>query len=596
MLSTIEEIKQRLDLIDVIQEYLQLKPAGSNFKALCPFHNEKTPSLMVSPEKQIWHCFGCGKGGDLFAFIKEIEGLEFAEALKILADKAGVKIKFTEPKYQTTRNILWQLNKEMAIFWQKNLWEKKENEKVRVYLKERKLEDQTIKLFQIGYATEAWQEAVNYLKNRGYTDKEILQSGMGLLSDKSKEPYDRFRHRIIFPINDLQGNIVGFGGRIFEEGAAKVDEAKYLNSPQTAVYNKSLILYGLDKAKLEIKKRDYVIIVEGYLDLISANQAGTKNVVASSGTALTTEQLKILKRLTNNLMICFDMDEAGFRASQRGIDLALAEEFNIKVIELKDFKDPDECLRHDKNLWFQTIKEAKHFVDFYFDKTLEKLDLTRPDHKKKAASILLGVILKLSNLIEQTHYLQKLSKMINVPEEVLREIINKKIKTTKNYSLKKEETISSAKPVDKKLIICQRLLALVLKYPNYLKILIDNLEPIIISQSIFQDLYKSLVNYYNLNQQFSNKNFIVSLIEPILIDEANKLSLFGDSEFEDWEDYQIRNEIINDVNYLKKEYFTSKLMEITEAIKLSEQEKNEEQLKILAEEFNRLLREFKNLK
>lgn len=537
----------------------------------------------------------CGKGGDLFAFIQEIEGLEFAEALKILAEKAGIKLKFTEPKSQTFKNILWQINKDITDFWQKNLWQKAEFEPVRQYLRNREIKDETAKTFLLGFASDSWQEAINFLKSRDYNEKEIFQAGLSVLSEKNKEYYDRFRNRIIFPIQDLQGNIVGFGGRIFEEKNKEVADAKYLNSPQTTVYNKSLILYGLDKAKLEIKKKDYVIIVEGYFDLISAYQAGTRNIVASSGTALTFEQLRILKRYTNNLMICFDADLAGQKAAERGIDLALASEFNLKIIELKDFKDPDECIRHDKNKWFEAIKSARHFVDYYFDKTTKKLDLARADHKKKAASILLGVISRLPNLIDQTHYLQKLAKIINVPENVLREILTKKGNKFKaKYQSPEIENLN--KLIDKRLIISQRLLALVFKYPAYLKILIDNLEPAIINQVLLQELYKSMVNYYNLNQRFTTEDFIQSIREQRLIDEINKLSLLGDNEYEDWEDNLIQNEIINNINFLKKDYYTKRLQEITEAIKISEKDQDEEKLKILSEEFNKISHELRDLK
>jgi len=592
MLSTTEEIKQRLDIVDLISEYIQLKPAGANFRALCPFHNEKTPSLMVSPERQIWHCFGCGKGGDHFAFIKEIEGIEFIEALRILADKAGVKIQFREPKYQTTRNILWQLNQELADFWQKNLWEKKDNQPIRDYLKERKLNNETLKFFQIGYASADWHEAVNFLKSRGYRDKEILQAGVAQAGDQRQELFDRFRNRIIFPINDLQGNIVGFGGRIFDQGE-KTEEAKYLNSPQTEVYNKSRVLYGLSSAKVEIKKKDYVIIVEGYLDLISAYQAGTSNVVASSGTALTTDQLKILKRLTNNIMICFDMDEAGVRASQRGIDLVLASEFNVKVIILDNYKDPDECIRKDPQQWFAAIRQARHFVDFYIDRVLKNYDLTRPDHKKKAAALILEQISRLPNLIEQTHYLQKLSKLINVAEDILRQVLAKKISQKKFPPAASEPT--PFKSIDKKLLITQRLLALIFQHPGYLKVLIDNLEPAIFGPGIYQDLYKLLVNYYNLNQQLTINEFLSSLTDIILINEVNTLCLLADSEFIDWTENQLSQEIINNINFLKKDHYTNRLKELSEAIKLSEQEKNSEQLKSLTSEFNQLAKSLKDL-
>jgi len=592
-----DEIKQRIDIIDLIQEYIQLKPAGVNFKARCPFHNEKTPSFIASPEKQIWHCFGCGKGGDVFTFLQEIEGLEFAEALKILAQKAGIKLQYTEPGAQSYKNRLWKLNSEIAGFWQKNLWDNKGNQEVKDYLLQRKLSSETIKDFSLGYASADWHEATNYLKKQGYSDKEIFQAGVSAQSEKTKDFYDRFRNRIIFPIKDLQGNVVAFGGRVFEQREERgKSEAKYLNSPQTAIYNKSLVLYGLDKSKLEIKKKDYVILVEGYLDLISVYQAGTKNAVASSGTALTPEQVRILKRYTDNLMISFDADEAGRHAAQRGVEVALKEDMNIKIIELKDFKDPDECIKNDPNKWLTAIKQAKHFVDYYFDQVFNYYDLKRADHKKKAIDILLKFIAKLPNVIDQTHYLQKLAKDTDMPEEILRDLIKKK-KATPSVNIN-DETETSAKKVktDKKLIISQRVFALVIKNPNYLKVLIDNLEPDLIRSELLQGLYKLMVNYYNLNQSFDLEDFKKSLQESAYVNEVDKLTLLGENEFADWEEGSIQHELINNINYLKKDDLTARLNKITEAIKISEKDGDENRLNILSQEFNRISQELKNIK
>ena len=349
-MTPIDEIKNRLDIVEVVQGYIKLKKAGKDYKALCPFHKEKNPSFFVSPSKQIWHCFGsCGEGGDIFKFVMKIEGVEFADALRTLARKAGVVLRKQDPQVQSQRNILYQICEEASEFFQGEL---QKNNQVLEYLKNRGLKLQTIKDFKIGYASNSWDALYNHLTELGFEKDDVEKAGLLVKKEGTNKYYDRFRSRIMFPIADLNGQIVGFSGRIYGKEDEKT--AKYVNIPETLIYNKSRIIYGLDKAKLEIRKKDQAILVEGQMDLIMTHQTGTKNAVAVSGTALTPDHLQILKRYTENLVFCFDADTGGESATKRAIATAQQFDFNIKVALLpRDKKDPAEITlpkKQSKNL------------------------------------------------------------------------------------------------------------------------------------------------------------------------------------------------------------------------------------------------------
>src|SRR4030043_2178196 len=350
--SPIDEIKSRLDIVEVISSYIKLQKAGANYRAVCPFHSEKKPSFFVSPARQIWHCFGCSKGGDMFGFVKEIEGVEFGDALRILAQRAGVELKRQTKEYkefQTERERLYEICDLATRFFEKQLAESKTGKEAKQYLLDRGITKESLEKWRVGYAPDVWQGLADFLSSRNYSQEEIKKAGVGLSSEKGSF-YDRFRGRIIFPIFDLNSQVVGFGGRVFKEKDKK-EIAKYVNTPQTILYDKSRILYGLDKAKVEIRKKDFCILVEGYVDLIMVFQAGFENAVATSGTALTPLQLKTLKRYSDNLLTAFDMDVAGEAATKRGIDLAQIHGFNVKVIVLPEGMDPADLVLKDVKAW-----------------------------------------------------------------------------------------------------------------------------------------------------------------------------------------------------------------------------------------------------
>ncbi len=429
MPSPVEQIKQRLSVVDVIQSYIKLDKAGANFRARCPFHSEKTASFFVSPPREIWHCFGCGKGGDIFGFVMEMEGVEFIEALKMLAERAGIKLKTEDPRLRNERTRLLDLIKDSADFYRRELSERKE---VLEYLAGRGLQDETIQSYLLGYAPkedEGWRNLYEFLLGKGYSDEEIEKTGMAIKAEqKEKRYYDRFRGRVMFPISDFSGRIVAYSGRIFPE-TGKENAAKYINSPQTILYDKSRILYGFDKAKTEIRKKDACVIVEGQMDVLMSHQAGVLNAIAVSGVGLTPYHLDSIGRLTNNLIVCFDNDEAGLVAAGRGIDLALEKGFEVKVIVLPFGKDPADVVSKDVLAWQKAVEESRHIIDFYLHNFSEKIKDSRL-LKKKVEQVVLPYLSYIESEIEKSHWVKEIAKCLGVSEEPVWEEL-KKIKLKK---------------------------------------------------------------------------------------------------------------------------------------------------------------------
>ena len=589
MPSPVEEIKQKLDIVDLVQEYVKLNPAGSNFKAKCPFHNEKTPSFMVSPEKQIWHCFGCGDGGDHFTFVKKIEGVEFPEALRILAKRANVKLEYHNPEQHNQKTRILDLLRDLTEYWHDTLLNSSEAKFVRDYLEDRKISQETIKAFQFGYAKDSWDDAIQYLQNKGYSLREIEQAGVSKVSDK-KKTYDRMRNRLMFPIRNVHGNVIGYTGRIM---AKEFDGGKYINSPQTNVYNKSYVLYNLDLAKLDIRKQDYAILVEGNMDAVAAYQAGTKNVVAVSGTSLTDEQIKLLKRFTLNVMIAFDADVAGTKANLRGIDLAWQAGLNVKVVHLPKGKDPDDVIRQNPDKWKEALKTADNFMDYVFQVTLDELDITRVDHKKQAAKKLLTVIAKLGDSVEQSHYIKKLATILEVSEDALS-------KTLSQVKEKSKKTIASKEPVETSKIpsqdqsISERLLALLIKYPEYFEEVLQRLESEEIMFSPAKGLYKEMVIYYN-NEQNLELTGLSSNLEQSYKDYLNRLSLLIDQESAEGTAQEVQREIKELTKRLKKLFLNNKLKEVQKLIQKAETAKDSDEVNRLSEEFSTLTQKMQDL-
>lgn len=430
-MSSVDQIKSKIDIVTLISTYIKLEKAGTNFKGRCPFHNEKTPSFFVSPDRGNYYCFGCHAKGDIFTFVQEFEGLDFVGSLKVLADRAGVELEKYNTGEKTEKDRLFGVLEKAVFFYEKKL---SENLEAQEYLKGRGLLPETIKSFRIGFAPQDWRQLYEYLKEKGVSEKDMLAVGLikkkdGALSALSSF-YDTFRGRIMFPIADSSGRVVGFSGRIL---IADEKSPKYLNSPETELFNKSEILFGLDKAKKDIKLKDYSILVEGQMDLVMLHQAGLTNTVASSGTALTENHLVKLRRLSERIMMSFDADSAGFSASDRAAKIALSLGMDLKLVQMPEGKDPADLAKEDPELLKECFRNSKSIVDFYVDtllsKNLNPKDLTIEIRKK-----VLPYIAQMKEKTDQAHFIKVIMKKTFINEEALWEDLKKVGTNENNYS------------------------------------------------------------------------------------------------------------------------------------------------------------------
>lgn len=602
-----DEIKNKLDIVDIIGEYLNLKSAGSNFRGLCPFHNEKTPSLMVSPDKQIWHCFGCGKGGDILSFIMEIEGLSFIETLKLLAPRAGVVLDNKELADNSVKSKLLKILDLSSKYYNFILNSDKGNQKItseiREYLKGRGLSDSAINYWQIGYSVDSYDDLIKFLKSKNFSDLEIQLAGMSFKSEKGGY-FNRFRNRIMFPINDVNGQVIAFTARINPNIIDDKTSGKYINSPQTEVYDKSRVLFALDKAKMAVKEKDEIILVEGQMDAISVFEAGFKNVSAVSGTALTTYQLNLIKRYTKNITLAFDSDSAGENATDRGISEALKMGFNLKIVSLKDGKDPDDIVRNNPDDFKLALEQAQNIMDYYFDRELLGIDINDISQKNKAVSQILSIIIKLYNKVEQDFWLKELSQRAKVDEMFLREELQKISKNIDKtsvtaYSKKEEKSLSTSIISTWEDKLLESLMSLVLKFNDYGEYVFNNLGADFISGK-YREFYNSWLIYYNKNKKIDYAGLLEYLAEdkPEFLDLLKKIALISDFYWpEDLITHeQAKGEIIKNLLEIKKNYFKKLINEENNKLILAEKNGQEvgpimERLKNWSEELKKIISE-----
>ena len=415
-MSVIEEVKQRIDIVEVIGEHVPLTKAGRTFRALCPFHSEKHPSFFVYPERQSWHCFGaCNTGGDAFSFIMKKQGIDFGEALRILAQRTGITVPSRlEPEAgRDERERLYQVNAAAAQYFHNLLLNSADGGKARDYLAKRGLLPKTVSDFQLGFSPNSWEALKLYLVDRGYTESELVAAGL-LVEGEAGGTHDRFRNKLMFPIFDMRGRVTGFGARVLDDSLPK-----YINSPQTTVFDKSSTLYGINLATAAIRHENLAVIVEGYMDVITAHQSGFSNVVASMGTSLTEKQVGALKKLTKNMVLALDADAAGEEATLRAVGYENILNAEVKVIILPQDKDPDDVIKEDAQLWQRLQEEALPIVDYTFNIVASGLDLTTARDKSLAADKLLPIIAEIRDIVRQAHYLQKLARLVKVSERRL---------------------------------------------------------------------------------------------------------------------------------------------------------------------------------
>ncbi len=412
--STVQKIKERLAITDVIGSYIDVSKSGGSYKAKCPFHNEKTPSFFISPERGNYYCFGCGAKGDAFTFVQEFEGVDFVTALKMLADRAGVVIERFEGggAERDPKERLYEAMEEATKFFQNNIKEEKE---ALMYLKGRSLLIETLRDWRLGFAKAEWRSLKLHLRQKGFTEREILDAGLIKENEKAEESYDRFRGRIMFPIFDTAGRVNAFSGRVL----AADEEPKYLNSPDTPLFDKSKSLYGYHLAKLKIREKGFAILVEGQMDLLMSHQAGFSNTVASSGTALTTYHLEMIKRLADTIVIAYDADNAGRNATFRAWKLALAQGLLVKIVLLSNGLDPADAIGKDPNIWGEAVKNAKDVVDYFIEAM--SLEENTASKDKVLKEKLLPLIKSIGSPIDQSRALQRVSFASGVSENALRE-------------------------------------------------------------------------------------------------------------------------------------------------------------------------------
>ncbi len=412
-------VKDRVDIVELVSGYLKLEKAGNSLKGRCPFHNEKTPSFFVSPARQSFYCFGCGAKGDAFTFIEQIEGLDFRGALKLLAEKAGVELEYKKSEDKSEREKILSALEEAVKFFESRL---AENSAAREYVKGRGISEATAKAWRIGYAPAEWRALYSHLRNLGLEKDLILKAGLAKEGDKEagREPYDVFRDRVIFPLSDRNGRVIAFSGRAL----SKETEPKYLNSPDTPVFVKSEVLYGLDKAKDQIRKRNFAVLVEGQLDLVHSHQAGVGNTVASSGTAFTASHLQNLKGLSSRIILAFDGDAAGEKAAERASILGLSLGFEVKVASLPPGKDPADVAVESAEAWKNVLRNAAPAPEFFFGKIEERERDSRKLGKEIEKKIL-PIIKLVQSSIEQSHFVSMLSKRTGIKEDVFWEDLKK---------------------------------------------------------------------------------------------------------------------------------------------------------------------------
>jgi len=412
-MSVIDDVKQKIDIVEVVSQYALLKKAGRNLTALCPFHSEKHASFFVYPEQQSWHCFGaCSTGGDIFSFVMKKEGIGFGDALRLLAEKAGVAIPsgFKREEGKEEKEKLCQINDAAVQYFHNILVNSAAAEKARDYVTGRGFSQKTITDFQLGFSPNSWESLKQHLLDRGCDESMLLTAGLLVPSEDGKT-HDRFRNRLMFPIRDARGRTLGFGARALDDSLPK-----YINSPQTPLFDKSNILYGIDLALSAIRQQDMAVIVEGYIDVITAHQNGISNVLASMGTSITEKQVSTIKKLTRNLVLALDADTAGEEAMLRGIRHENTLNAEVKVMILPEGKDPDDVIREDSKTWQQLVEKALPIVDFTFEIVTSKLDLTTARDKSLAVERLLPIVAEIKDTVRQTHYLQKLARLAKMDE------------------------------------------------------------------------------------------------------------------------------------------------------------------------------------
>ncbi|MFA5084739.1 MAG: DNA primase [Candidatus Omnitrophota bacterium] len=571
----VDQIQARSDIVEVISRYIPLQKAGRNFKAPCPFHNEKTPSFVVSPDKQIYHCFGCGAGGNVFSFLMKYENLSFPEVVEMLAEKAGIQLPRFGPGKEMTglATQLYKVNELAMQFFEGCLSTGRE---ARDYLASRGVGAETVKEFRIGYSPDSWDGVLKFLSGKGIKGDIAEKAGLAITSERGGY-YDRFRKRLIFPIFDLKGRALGFGGRVLDSSLPK-----YMNSPETYVYSKGRNLYGLNRSRESIKKAGYALVVEGYLDFIIPYQSGVRNIVATLGTALTIDQIKLLKRFAGTVIMVYDPDEAGEAASLRNMDLFISEGVNVYIAELPKGFDPDGYIRKfGTEDFIKLTKSSKNLFDYKISRLSKRFDIKSAHGKASIAGEMLPTISRIENAVLRSNLVKKLAEKLSVDEDSIRQEL-RKVKpdyTMRVYNISPVEAKEDSKSAQK------MILALLLEGENFVKKIRESLSPDEFKDSSVRDVIKAVfdmsggggsINAAKLMNHFENNDAVTALIS-----ESAHLSETLDN----------KERILCDcIARIKKDNVKDVLGRLQDAIKMAHDSKDDTLMTKLVTEYTELLK------
>ncbi len=571
----IERVQSRSDIVEVISRYVPLKKAGRNFKAPCPFHHEKTPSFVVSPDKQIYHCFGCGAGGNVFSFLMKQENLQFPEAIEMLAENAGIVLprEISRGGVSEQDNRLYKINELASQFFQTNL---NNNSQAKEYLSSRGIGEDVINKFKIGFALDSWDALINFFKSKGVEADLVEKAGLAVSNGKGGY-YDRFRKRITFPIIDLKDRFLGFGARVMDSSLPK-----YINSPETPIYSKGRNLYGLNFSREAIKKEGHALIVEGYLDFLIPYQAGVHNIIATLGTALTIDQAKLLKRFAKTMVLVYDPDEAGESASLRGLDIFVSEDMNVYIAELPRGLDPDSYIRKNgADDFFKLIKSSKNMFDYKFDNLIKRFDPATTNGKTGIVNEMLPTISKVSNAVTRSEMVKKLAKSLSVDEDAVKAELKKS-----------KPDFIERKQIDKPVEIRRdakaaeiTILAILLEGGSYVDTVKNDLAPEEIRNSSVRDIINNILQLRKENREISASRLINhfgsgSQSADLISEAVSMIDSLDD-----------KDRALNDcIARIKKDNMKERLISLRETIRVAHSQNNDKRVKELVAEYDGLVK------
>ena len=579
-MDAVEDIKSRLSVEDVVGEYVELKRAGRNFKGLSPFNAERSPSFMVSPEKQIWHDFSSGRGGNMFSFVMEMEGVDFRGALEILARKAGIDLGLYQKgdgKARQQKDKAYEALELATKYYQQSLL--KNQEAFDYVVKKRKFNKQTVTDFRLGYAPNNGMAIMDFLKKRGFDEDAIKLAGLS--AQRYRGPSDMFRGRVMIPLADAQGAPIGFTARILADDP---DAPKYINTPQTVLYDKSRHVFGLHLAKDAIRRAGFVVVVEGNLDVIASHQAGFTNVVATAGTALTPQHLKALQRFTDDIRLSFDQDRAGIAAAERAISVAQGVGVQLSIITVTEGKDPDELIQKDPALWDKAIHNPQYALDWLIERYSHVYDITTAHGKRSFSDVLLQTIARLEDSVEQDHYLLKLAEMTEVSEAAMRSKL-KSLKGESTSPLKRSKTHTVEHVGNDPYMYEDQLLSLLVAYPITRRLLETETQRLVFNSPERQRVYE----YVEANPHTSLSDEIPEDLKDV--EDYVKILLFKAEELYNSFDANERLRELRDlIHKLTRKYQKEQKQELTEAIRAAESIGDEALVADLLDQFNNLLK------